>query len=179
MWKSRAKQGGRATAADVASKPAADRAAIDPAKGARSTWRVAERATRKALELLDKGDTLGAQRAMITAGIAADKTGQLSEAAGRARERAARLNEGQAMKIAELLTAWCKALGIPLPASVRAVGRELLERAGREDVFGVSPVLAEPAAAEIRDRLRAQLRGEIEADLRAEPSGLPAARASY
>src|SRR5207248_482399 len=127
--------------------------------------------------LLDKGDTLGAQRAMITAGIAADKTGQLSEAAERAEERAARLNEGQALKIAELLTAWCKALGIPLTASVSAVGRELLERAGREDVLVVSPVLAEPAAAEIRERMRTQLREEIEAHLRAEPHGLPAARA--
>ena len=83
----------------------------------------------------------------------------------------------QALKIAELLTAWCKALGIPLTASVSAVGRELLERAGREDVLVVSPVLAEPAAAEIRERMRTQLREEIEAHLRAEPHGLPAARA--
>jgi hypothetical protein len=167
-WRSRGKTS--ATAADVGKSSASTRS-IDPGKGAERTWRVAEAAVRKALELIESGDMLGAQRAMITAGIAADKTGQLGEAAGRAEEREARLSVTHGATVAAVLVAFLDAVDLAPGSAARAFIRDLLGRAGRGEPIAASPDLAGAAARELRQRIRAEVRAEIDAERPALPAG--------
>ena len=120
-------------------------------RGADRTWEVAEAALRKALAAIEKGDTLAAQRLMVSAGIAADKTGQLEEASARAAERHVRLQSSQAEVIVEVIRAFAEALGIPLGESARRVLGDLLRQARGGGVLVASPVDAEAAAADVRE----------------------------
>ena len=175
MWRSRARTRGSAT--DIKPKVAETgrERQIDPARGARGTWRVAERATRAALEAIDSGDTLAAQRLMVTAGIAADKTGQLEEAAGRAEERQARISLVQAETIATVLHLALEGIGLPAGAATKRVIGSLLRQATSGEPMVAHPAATETARAELLTRLRQQVREDMEVERSmVEPAALPA-----
>ena len=122
-------------------------------RGADRTWEVAEAALRKALVAIESGDTLAAQRLMVSAGIAADKTGQLEEASARAAERHVRLQASQGDVIVNVFRAVFTALGIPMTSAAgKAIG-EALRGAKAGGVIVVSPEVAEAAAADVREAL--------------------------
>jgi hypothetical protein len=143
---------------------------INPGRGAQKSWQVGEAATRKALELIEKGDMLGAQRAMVTAGIAADKTGQLQEAAGRLEDHRDVLLQRFAQNIADLLRLYNSAIGLPGGSEFPGIDvlEELLRSISLTGALAVSPATAERAAAATLDHFRKQVRGELEAEIRAE-----------
>ena len=193
MWRTRAKTSGTASDIRPTAVPVGERP-IDPGRGARGTWRVAERATRAALEAIDRGDPLAAQRLMVTAGIAADKTGQLEEAAGRAEERQIRLSHAQAETIAAVLLLALDGLGLPAGEATKRFIGSLLRQAVSAEGLVAHPALAEPARAELLARLRQQVRREMKTEqstveppvlsapdpepvLEAEPPSEPGARA--
>lgn len=156
--------------------------------GANSSWEVAQAATRRALELIAKGDMLAAQRAMITAGIAADKTGQLEEAAHRAEDRRVRLSSTEGKLLSELIRSFFSAVDVPLgagspPAVLMA---SFLRQAGAgvdasTFAFEVSDREAAVARRWIREHVATALRADLEAEQRdqaepqlSEPLALPA-----
>ena len=168
----------RARSEDPAQRSAQDsRAQGDRQKqGADRMWKVAEASTRKALEAIERGDTLAAQRLMVTAGISADKTGQLEEASARTAERQVRLagNQGQLMALIDRM--FFEAVGIPWSMPVRRLLASLYRQAeeiDRDGAVAVSPDLAEAAAQDVREHFARLLRAEFERD-RMERLALPA-----
>ena len=97
------------------------------AKGADKAWEVAEAAMKAALAAIGRGDTLAAQRLMISAGVSVDKSGQLEEASARAAERHVRLSDAQGQVIvAAMRASFFEAVGVRVRRSAGAVIREAL-----------------------------------------------------
>jgi hypothetical protein len=141
------------------------------ARGAERSWEVAERATRKALQCLNDGDTLGAQRAMVTAGIAADKTGTLEEAAAHMHEREVRITHAQASHVLELLQRVFGDLGLASVATPGAPVAKLVAHYLRQGDVGKiegSPSIAEMARDAVRRVFEPEIRRAIVAEQAAE-----------
>ncbi len=178
MWMTRAKQAGLSPSASQptpasSAEPGnwADRRE-QTAQGAADVAQSAIASARKALAAGKPGD---AQRSMVSAGIAIDKLAQLEASVQRARESEGRLAETNAAQLVAVVELFFEAVGMPLSPSVRAVLRGLLEQAGAGATLSVSPADAQVAFADVRETIAAELRGEIEQELRArvEPDWQP------
>jgi len=114
---------------------------------------VGEAALRAALAAIEAGDSLKAQRLMISAGIAADKSSQHEEHAARADERHVRLQTAQGQVIVELERMALDAFGIRVTEAVRAVFGELFRHASAGEPLVVSPALAEAARRDVWEQV--------------------------
>ena len=114
---------------------------------------VGEAALRAALAAIEAGDSLKAQRLMISAGIAADKSSQHEEHAARADERHVRLQSAQGQVMVELDRMALGAFGIRVTEAVRAVYGELFRHASAGEPLVVSPALAEAARRDVWEQV--------------------------
>lgn len=168
-WRSRAGLAGPPSGVDPASWAARKEA------GALETYAAAQEALARVRELLKAGDERKAKDAAISLGILLDKSGLLESSAAVANERNIRLSEGVAQLLAEVIRALLQALKVPDTPALRRMVRELLTQASGGQVIVASPADSEAVRESVRARVAAELRQRIEAEVRAELCGLPAA----
>ena len=122
---------------------------------------VGEAALRAALAAIEAGDSLKAQRLMISAGIAADKSSQHEEHAARADERHVRLQSAQGQVMVELDRMALGAFGIRVTEAVRAVYGELFRHASAGEPLVVSPALAEAARRDVWEQVTREMAASL------------------
>ncbi len=168
MWRSRAKAAERNDA--LAGKP---REGVDPP----DWWETRERTAQSAATMvreaiatarreLKDGKPLRAQQAMVAAGIACDKLGQLEAQLAAAGERTVRIGRSQAEVVASLIEVYFEAAGLPFDDPARRLLANMLRQATAGELIVASPADSEPVHSAIRKHVARELRAELEAELR-------------
>ena len=135
---------------------------------ARAFSRTADRARRRLDEIIPQSRSV--QQLGIVLGIGTDKAAMVKRLLEEEDEREIRLAQSQAEVIVSLFPLALEAAGVPV-GPLRPVLGELLRRASEGGPLVVSPAVAEPAYAAVRDYFGRIVREELEAERRALPPG--------
>ena len=183
MWKSR--EAKAVTRAEVSTPGEAigDERRVSVEQTADSAAKVARDGLASARRELRAGHPLGAQQAMVSAGIALDKLAILEQRIEQAQERQVRLTGDRSALLVAVFERYHAAIGLPFGESARRLLGKLLRSAEAGEPLVADPVDAEPAAAQLRrhvareigEAVERELRERIEPEWRAEHRALPAA----
>jgi hypothetical protein len=137
-------------------------------EGAEEAWAGAKDALALVKKRLSEGNETKAKAAALTMAILVDKSSMLEQASAQVGDREAKIAAAQGRRIADAILAVLDDLGLPRSDSIRELIAHHLKHPPGDSRRPA------PNAADARDALRRQLRGEWERELRrVEPSELP------
>lgn len=137
----------------------------DQERQLRRTAQAARRAVERAIARLDEvlPTARNVQAVAVAAGVLSDKAERLEGILREAQERRVRLTGDQAELLVALLRTFLAAVELPAGDATRHLLSDLLRQAEHgADAIAASPALSAPAAAELREVLRARFSAEVE-----------------